>query len=192
MSTNPVTYVSPEEYLEIERLSDERHEYVHGAIVAVGRPAPRHGVIVYNMARGLGRRVETKGCRPFTESLRVSVRWGELIAYPDVVLICGDPQWLDEKHDTLTNPSFVVEVLSPSTRDYDRATKGGLYRMLPSISEYLMIDPKPVFIEHCRRLPNGNWEIATILDRDATLRLESLDCEIPVREIYDDVERYLS
>ena len=191
MSTSPVSYVSPEEYLERERDSEEKHEYVYGEIVAVARPSPPHGVIVYNVARGLGRRLETNGCRPFIDSMRVSVRWGELIAYPDVVLICGDPQWVDDKHDTLTNPSFIVEVLSPSTMDFDRGRKGRLYRMLSSMSEYLVIDPKPVEIDHWRRLPNGNWELATIRDREAILRLESLGCEIPVREIYQDVERFV-
>jgi Uma2 family endonuclease len=191
MSTNPVSHVSPEEYFELERLSEERHEYVYGEIVAVGRPLHAHGVIVNNVAYELRVRMKPKGCRVFHESLRVAVGWGDLIAYPDVVLVCGDPQWVSDKYDALTNPRFLVEVLSPSTRDYDRATKSGLYRTLSSISEYLFIDPNPVFIEHLRRHPNGNWEIATIRDREATLQLESLGREIPVADIYDDVERYL-
>jgi Uma2 family endonuclease len=111
------------------------------------------------------------------------------MTYPDVVLVDGDPHWLDDDRDTLTNPRFIVEVLSPPARDYDRATsRGRLYRS--SISEYLVIDSKPVFIEHWRRLPNGNWKLATIHDRKATLHLESLNCEVPVAEIYEDAERY--
>jgi Uma2 family endonuclease len=191
MSSNPVSYVSPEEYLERERESDERHEYLYGEIIAVARPSPPHGVVVNNVAFALRIRLEAKGCQIFTESLRVSVQWGPLIAYPDVVLHCGEPEWVDDKHDTLTNPSFVVEVLSPSTMDYDRGTKSRLYRMLSSMSEYLFINPAPVDIEHWRRLPSGNWEVAIINDSSATLRLESLDCEIPVGEIYKNVERYV-
>ena len=191
MPTNPVSYVSPEEYLEKERLSDERHEYIYGEIVAMARPTPAHGVIVRKAARGLERRLETKGCRTFTESLRVSVGWGELMTYPDVVLVCGEPQWTDDKRDTLRNPKFIVEVLSPSTMDYDRGTKARLYWMLSSMSEYLFIDPTPVNIEHWRRLPTGNWEVAIIRDREAILRLESIACEIPVTEIYEDIEQYL-
>jgi Uma2 family endonuclease len=191
MSTNPVSYVSLEEYLERERDSEEKHEYIHGEIVDMARPSLAHGVIVNNVAHELRVRMKSKGCRVFHDNARVSVRWGELMAYPDVVLLCGDPQCVDERRDTLTNPSFIVEVLSPSTMNYDLGIKGRLYRMLSSMSEYLIIDPKPVEIDHWRRLPNGNWELATIRDREATLRLESLDCEIPVREIYEDVERFL-
>jgi Uma2 family endonuclease len=191
MSSNPVSYVSPVEYLERERLSDERHEYVYGEIVAVARPSLAHGVIVNNTAYQLRVRMSSKGCRVFHENARISVRWGELMAYPDVVLLCGNAEYVDDKHDTLTNPKFIVEVLSPSTKDYDRGTKARLYWILPSMSEYLFIDPTPVNIEHWRRLPTGNWEVAIIRDREATLRLESLGCEIPVSEIYEDVEQYL-
>ena len=188
MSINPVSFVSPEEYLERERLSDERHEYVFGEMVAMARPSPAHGVVVNNVAFALRSRLESRGCRVFTESLRVSVKWGDLIAYPDVVLRCGKPEWADEKHDTLTNPSFIAEVLSPSTTEYDLALKARLYRMISSLSEYLFIDPKRVHIEYWRRLPSGNWEVADINDPDATVRLESVDFEMPVREIYKNVE----
>jgi|SRR5579859_1015520 len=191
MSTNPVSYVSPEQYLELERNSEERHEYVYGEVVAMARPSLAHGVVASNVSYQLRVRMQPKGCRVFQENARVSVRWGELMAYPDVVLICGNVEYSDEKRDTITNPRFVVEVLSPSTKDYDRATKGALYRLMSSMSEYLMIDPKPVYIEHCRRLPNGNWEIATIREREAVLRLESLGCEVPVAEIYEDVEQFI-
>lgn len=112
------------------------------------------------------------------------------MTYPDLVLVDGDPHWLDEDRDTLTNPRFIVEVLSPPARDYDRATsRGRSYRS--SLSEYLVIDSKPVFVEHWRKLPSGNWELATIREWDANLHLESLACEVPVREIYDEVERYV-
>jgi len=191
MSTNAVSYVSPEEYLERERASDERHEYVHGQIIAMARPSLAHGVIVNNVAYALRVRMKPKGCRVFHENARISVRWGELMAYPAVLLLCGGAEYVDDKHDTLTNPSFIVEVLSPSTMDYDRGTKARLYWMLSSLSEFLFIHPTPVNIEHWRRLTTGNWEVAIIRDREGTLRLESLDCEIPVGEIYEDVEQYL-
>jgi len=190
MSTNPISHATPEEYLERERLSDERHEYLYGEIVAMARPWPAHGVIVNNVAFGLRARLESQGCRVFTESLRISVGWGKLISYPDVVLQCGEPAWVDDKRDTLTNPKFVVEVVSPSTADYDRGTKAYLYRMLSSMSEYLLIHPEPIEIHHWRRLPANTWEVVTITDIDAIIHFASLDCDMAVSEIYKDIDRY--
>jgi Uma2 family endonuclease len=178
--------VTPAQYLDFERAAETNHEYVHGEVVELVRPALPHAVVVGNLSFQFGRH----SLGPvFTNNLRVSVQRGKLMTYPDLVLVEGDPHWLDDDRDTLTNPGFIVEVLSPPARDYARATsRGRLYRS--SISEYLVIDSKPVFVEHWRKLSNGNWELATIVDRDATLHLESLNCEIPVPEIYDEVERY--
>jgi Uma2 family endonuclease len=183
--------VTPAQYLDFERESETKNEYVEGEIFELTRPAPAHGVIVGNVAFKLDYRSQAHGCRIFTNNLRVSVQRGELITYPDVVFIRGDPHWFDHERDTLTNPGFIVEVLSTPGKDYDRATaRGYFYRTLSSMSEYLVIDSKPVYIEHWRRLPNGNWELAIIHDRNATLRLESLNCEVRAAAIYEDVERY--
>src|SRR5262249_18007685 len=96
------------------------------------------------------------------------------------------PEYVDEKRDTLTNPALVVEVLSESTRRFDRGEKSRLYRMLPSLREYLLLDQTPVEIEHGRRLPNGNWELATIREDNAILQL-TVGCELPVAEVYRNI-----
>jgi Uma2 family endonuclease len=184
-----VSYVSPEEYLEFERLAETKHEYLHGEIIAVAGGSPGHGLIGGNVFRALGNRLDGTKCIPFNSDVRVCVRWGSLIAYPDVSIVCGAIEYVDDKRDTIANPRIVVEVLSPSTRNYDRGEKSRLYRLMPSLTEYLLIEQTPVEIEHYRRLPNDHWDIETIRDANAIVRLESIGCAIPISEIYRDLDR---
>jgi Uma2 family endonuclease len=100
-------------------------------------------------------------------------------------------EYADDKRDTVTNPRLVVEVLSPSTRNYDRSEKLRMFRMAPSIEEYLLIEQTPVEIEHGRRMANGHWDVETILDSTAVIQLLSIDCQLPVTEIYKRVDTLL-
>lgn len=128
-------------------------------------------------------------CLVFNSDVRVSVQWGKLITYPDVGVVCGEILYVDDQRDTVVNPRLIVEVLSPSTSNHDRGEKSRLYRMLPSVAEYLLIEQEPVEIERYRRLPNGHWEIEVIREGDAVMRLESVGCNLAVREVYRGLER---
>jgi Uma2 family endonuclease len=187
MSSQPATYVTPEEYLERERLAETKHEYVNGQIVAMAGGTPNHALIAANIIIGIGSRVRGS-CGVYTADLRVCVKWGDLITYPDVTVVCGPLEFAADKRDTITNPTIVVEVLSPSTRSFDCIEKSRRYRMLPSLKEYLLVEQTPVDIEHFRRLSNGHWEINTIQDASAVIRLESIGCDLPVSDIYRGVE----
>ncbi|MFN0167384.1 MAG: Uma2 family endonuclease [Bryobacteraceae bacterium] len=180
--------MSPEEYLERERVAETKSEYFFGDIVAMPGGTLLHSVITANIARAIGNGLQGKACVVFSSDARVSVQWGSLITYPDVTILCGAPQYTDEKRDTLLNPILLVEVLSPSTRAYDRGEKSRLFRMMPSLAEYLLVDQTPVDVEQYRRLPSGNWELTTVRDFAAVLTLTSLGCEIPVGEIYQNLE----
>lgn len=188
MSSHPVSYVSPEEYLERERLAETKSEYFHGEIVAMAGGTLQHAMITANLCVELAVRLRGKSCIVFSPDARVCVQWGSLITYPDVTVLCGTPQYADDRRDTLMNPTFLAEVLSPSTRAYDRGEKSRLFRMMPSLAEYLLVDQTPVDIEHFRRLPNGNWELTTLRDAAAVLSLESLGCEISAAEIYRNLD----
>ena len=188
MSSHALNYISPEEYLERERAADTKHEYVHGEMVAMAGGSPRHAMVIANVTGALWTRLQAGGCTAFSSDLRIAVRWGELIAYPDVSVVCGDLQYVDDRRDTVTNPRVIVEVLSPSTKNFDRGEKSRLFRLMPSIAEFLLIEQEPVEIEHYRKQPNGDWLLTTIRDRDAMIRLESLGCELPVADIYRGVE----
>ena len=191
MSHNSVAYVSPEEYLERERIAETKHEYINGEIVAMAGGSLAHSLIAANIITALNNRIRGKGCHVFTSDARVAVRWGELIAYPDVSALCGPPAYFDDHRDTITNPVFVAEVLSPSTKNYDRGTKLRLYRMMPSFVECLLVEQTPVEVEHWRRLEHGDWLLSTIRDNAGVLKLQSLGCELPIADIYHGVEELL-
>lgn len=186
MSSNPVSYVTPEAYLAFERGADAKHEYVAGEIAAMAGGSPAHSLIAANVAGALGVRLEGR-CLVFNSDLRVCAG-NELITYADVTVLCGHPAFLDDQRDTLTNPAFICEVLSPSTENFDRGEKARLYRALPSIGEFLLISQTPVEIEHFSRINVGKWEISTIRDPNAVIPLPTLGCDLPVVEIYRGIE----
>jgi Uma2 family endonuclease len=189
MSSSPISHLTPEEYLGLERVASAKHEYINGVMVDMAGGSPAHALIATNVVVELGNRLRGGSCLVFNSDVRVSVRWGKLITYPDVSVVCGEVQYLDNERDTIVNPKLIVEVLSPSTSNYDRGEKSRLYRMLPSLDEYLLIEQKPVEIERYRRLPNGHWEIDVVREEDAIIRLDSVGCDLPVAEVYRDLHR---
>ena len=152
-----------EQYLAFERDSSIKHEYVDGEMIAMADGSPRHALVIANILWALKKRVEGKPCMVFSSDLRVSVDRGSLICYPDAVVLCDRPKYTDDKRDTITNP-------------------------VPSVMEYLLIDPASIDVEHYRRLPNGNWELATLRDRGSAIPLATLACELPLDEIYSTIE----
>ncbi|MCC6391486.1 MAG: Uma2 family endonuclease [Bryobacterales bacterium] len=190
MSTMPHPKFTQAEYLELERAAERRSEFIDGEIVMMAGGSLRHSLVINNLQTALSRRLENSPCDVFNADLRVCIRWGKLITYPDITVLCGPPEFIDNRKDTLTNPTFLVEVLSPSTKDFDRGEKSLQYRRLPSLREYLLVDPASVNIEHYKRLPNGNWEVSEIRGADSAITLACLGCEIPVTEIYRNAEKY--
>jgi len=188
MSSVPVVRLTPEEYLELERAATEKHEYRYGEMFARASGSPAHSFVINSIQHAITSFLSDKPCFAFNADLRVSVRWGALITYPDVTVVCDRPQYVDDRRDTLTNPTLVVEVLSPSTRKNDRGEKAFLYRQSPSMREILLVDPEPTMIEHYWKLPNGNWELETLTDRSAVIHLRCVDRDLSVAGIYRNVE----
>jgi Uma2 family endonuclease len=174
VATQPIARVTPEEYLRFDREAETKHEYFDGEIVAMAGGPPRHALITMNAGAALWSQLTGSGCRVFSPDLRVCVRYERLFAYPDVVVVRGEPEYVDERRDTVTNPTMLIEVLSPSTSNYDLGAKGFLYRSLPSLREYLLVEPDTTVIEHYRRTSGGDWQITTITDPAAIIHLESV------------------
>src|SRR5664280_440716 len=147
MPTLSKSYLTPEQYLEIERKAEFKSEYYQGEMFAMSGARFAHIGIVANAMRELGQQLRGGGSRPLSNDMRVRVTPTGLYAYPDIVIVCGEPRFLDDTFDTLLNPTVIIEVLSESTEAYDRGLKFRQYRALESLSEYLMISSQQVAAE---------------------------------------------
>lgn len=185
MSALPVPYISPERYLEIERAASHKSEYVAGQIYAMAGGSPEHNLIVPMITTALVVRLRPRGCRTFSSDQRVYSPANDAYLYPDVTVTCDEPTYTDRHRDTLTNPTLIVEVLSPSTEAYDRGIKFGLYRQIPSLVVYMLVTQTEPLIEVFTRQADGDWRIEEFRGADATLTLSALDIAIPLADLYD-------
>lgn len=187
MSTRADRLYTADEYLEIDRASDHRNEFVNGRIYAMTGTSIPHNVIVNNISGELRSRLRGRPCRAFTENVRLKVSESGMYTYPDVMALCGERELEDSHRDILLNPMVIFEVLSPSTEAYDRGEKFEHYTLLPSLREYVLVSQDHVRIEKFVR-QGEQWVFTALNDPEGVLRIEALDCEIPVSEIYLDVE----
>lgn len=188
MAAQPRTGVSVEEYLAFERASVEKHEYRDGAIVAMVGASYAHNTIVGNVFANLRARLRSGPCRVNFSDLRVQIPGERFYTYPDLTVICGQPHFSDDRQDTLLNPQIIIEVLSPSTEAYDRGAKFRHYRSSESLREYVLIEQDSQRIEHFVRQANDLWLLPDATGPGAALHLPTIDCAIPLSEIYEDVE----
>ena len=182
------TYLTPEEYLAMEREAETKSEYFNGEVYAMAGATVAHNQIVTNTVIALGNRLRDKPCRVFSSDMRVKVQSTGLYTYPDVVVVCGRAQLEDRRNDTLLNPTVLIEVLSPSTADYDRGTKFAHYRTLESLSDYLVIAQAEPLVEHYQRQPDNRWLLTTYATLDAVVTVPSLGCDLLLAEVYDKVD----
>jgi Uma2 family endonuclease len=175
-------------YLSMERGSSEKHEFAFGDIYAMGGASARHVEIVSNIVRELGNQLRQRPCRVYSTDLRLCVDADQRYTYPDVVVVCGQPQFLDDQIDTLLNPDLIVEVLSESTRNYDRGDKFQQYRGIPSFREYLLVDQAKVHVERHTKQQDGTWSLWETDSSDDVIQMESIAVTLPVSEIYLKIE----
>ena len=188
MSLQPKTYLTPEEYLALERKAEYKSEYLAGEMFAMSGASPRHVLIVTNVVAELRGQLKQRPCTVYSSDLRVKVSPTGLYTYPDVVVVCDQPQFADEQRDTLLNPTLIVEVLSESTKDYDRGEKFEHYRTLPSLSEYVLIAQDKYHVEHFVRQPDNRWLLSETNLLEDTIHLSSIACDLVLTEVYDKVE----
>ena len=173
----------------MEETAEYKSEYFQGEIFALAGGSLNHNLIVGNFHTALSVALESKPCRALMSDMRLLVRQNGLYTYPDVMVVCGKVQLVEGRNDTITNPVVIVEVLSPSTHEYDRVKKFTLYRQLDSLREYILADSEQVHVTHLRRAENSDqWTIEMYDNLDAVLRLESVGCEIPLARLYNKVE----
>lgn len=154
---------------------------------AQGGASLPHNYISVNALVALRSQLEGRGCEVFTSDLRIRVSQTGLYTYPDLVVVCGEPELLDGEHDTLLNPKLIVEILSSSTEAYDRGQKFGHYRTIDSLTDYVLISQGQPLIEHFSR-SRGIWELRAAEGIEATLELPSIGCRLALAEVYRNVE----
>ncbi len=174
------------EYLAMEEVAPYKSEYHRGEIFALSGGTWDHSVIASNLTRLLGNVLAGRPCRVVNSDLRIHVKTEELYTYADVAVVCGKPRFLERRTDTVLNPVLIVEVLSPSTRDYDRGAKFALYKSIPTLQEYILIDSDNAQVE-CFRRRDAGWMVAAYPGLEGRLQFESLDCEISLKDLYDGV-----
>lgn len=186
MATQPNTFLSPAEYLEIERKADHKSEYYAGEMFAMAGASRRHVVIVTNLAAELRQALKGRPCETYSADLRLRVTPTGLYTYPDIIVTCGEPQFADG--DTLLNPTLIIEVLSDSTRDYDRGRKFQNYRSLPSLAEYLTVEQNEPHVEQWVRQAEKHWLLTEFAEMTESVRLASIECTLALAEIYDRID----
>jgi Uma2 family endonuclease len=182
------TKVTPEEYLERERAAEFKSEYRDGVIVAMSGPSLRHVIITGNLGFHIRLQLGNRGCIVLTTDMRLGVRAANFYVYPDVIVMCGQPELADEWQDILLNPTLIIEVLSKSTARYGRGKKFAAYRTIPSLREYLTVEQSKIYVEQHVRQSDEPWMLTEFSDPQAVILLASLGIEIRLADIYENVE----
>ncbi|HKG15038.1 MAG TPA: Uma2 family endonuclease [Pyrinomonadaceae bacterium] len=187
MSSQPKTYLTPEEYLAIERLNEHKSEYIDGEMVAMTGASRRHNLIAVNLSRDISQQLRGRPCESYASDMRVRVPSTRSYLYPDVVVVCGEPQFEDDYVDTLLNPTVLVEVLSESTERYDRGRKFGFYRTIESLAEYVLVAQDECRVEQYSKQPDGRWLLTDHRSPGDVVGLASVQCALRLSEIYEKV-----
>jgi Uma2 family endonuclease len=188
MSSQPKTFLTPEEYLELDRKAERKSEYWAGKMYGMSGARAAHNVVMVNASAEIRQAIRHRACTSFSNDMRVRVSDTGLYTYPDLIVVCDQPQYLDDRQETLLNPTLVGEVLSPSTEAYDRGDKFELYRSIPSLQEYVLIASERVLVDRYTRQPNDHWDLTSANKLDATIRLETVELDLKLADLYEKVD----
>lgn len=187
MALQPDVYISPQEYLALEKQAVYKSEYIAGTIVAMSGASREHNLIVTNIVISLGQQLRGRPCEVYANDMRVKMPASNLYVYPDVVVVCGTPQFEDSDLDTLLNPTLVIEVLSHSTEFRDRGVKAQGYRRIDSLAAYLLIAQDRCRVEQYIRQADTHWSLVDFAALTETVTLDALHCTLALQEVYDRV-----
>lgn len=180
-------FISVEEYLTLEKKSDEKHEYCNGELFSMAGAKKNHNIIVSNLIITLGNLLKTRPCIVYPSDMKVAIDAKRHFVYPDVSVVCGESKFLTDEEDVLLNPQVVIEVLSESTEKYDRGKKFEAYRKLQSVQEFVLASSEYKKIEVYSRTGGGIWLLSeSFANKD--IHLNSIDCSLTLGNVYDKVD----
>lgn len=188
MAQPAAKYLTEREYLTFERNALDKHEYYKGEIFAMSGASFKHNVIESNLRGLLHNFLKGGKCREFGSNLRIHIPSNTLYTYPDIIVICDEPEFVDEEFDTITNPAIIFEILSPSTANYDRGAKFELYRGITTLKEYVLIDSKTIHIVVYAKNNNNTWTLSETKNSSDSINIRSIDFSITIADIYDGFE----
>lgn len=188
MATPVLNYISEPDYLNAERKAFEKHEYYKGEIFAMRGALLAHNEIFSNLFVGLGAQLKGKSCKPYGSDLRIHIPVNTLYTYPDICIICGKVETTDDQFDTATNPSVIIEILSQSTKDYDKGSKFTLYRAIDTLKEYILVDSTNISVEKFIRNTDNSWHFTEYKLLTDIFAISTVDISITLADIYEGVK----
>ena len=188
MASIPVTKVTEEEYLRLDRAAEVRSEFLDGEMWAMSGASMRHSRLQGNLYAAVHSALEGGSCQAFGSDLRVRVSPRRMYAYPDVTVVCGKPKLADDRQDILLNPAAIFEVLSPSTEAYDRGAKFRYYLAIDTLKDYVLLDQFTMRVEHYTRGADGTWTFRAYEQPEEKLKLDAIGASIALARIYAGVE----
>jgi Uma2 family endonuclease len=188
VSTQPKTFITPEQYLEIERAAEFKSEYYQGEMFAMAGAVRGHNLIVMNAAGLIWGQLRKRPCEAYSNDMRILIPATGLYTYPDLVALCGERKFQDARQDTLLNPNLIIEVLSPTTEAYDRGRKFDHYRSIESLNEYLLISCDRIHTDLFTKQPDGRWLLTSADKLEDSVDLPSIGCRLNLADLYEKVE----
>jgi Uma2 family endonuclease len=177
-------YISQEEYLEMERTALDKHEYYQGEVFAMSGASLEHNRVFANLFGEIQGKLKGKDCQPYGSDLRIHIPKNTLYTYPDISIICGEAALTDDQFDTATNPSVIIELLSKSTRNYDRFEKFSLYREITSLQEYILVDTQRIHVEKHIRNADNSWQLTDYYSLTDTFIITAVNVPVSLADVY--------
>jgi len=188
MSAAPEQRLTLDEYIAIEESSETKHEFLDGNVHEMTDFSPAHCLITANLIGSLHPQLRGKSCRMFPSTQRLKVEATGLYTYPDASVVCGPMQLAEKPNYTMTNPTVLIEVLSPSTEGYDRGMKFEHYRKIDSLRAYLLIAQDSIQVELYTRQEQNSWLLEEFTEKETMVPLDAIGCTMAIKDIYRDVE----
>lgn len=185
MASVPNYYLSPEEYLALERKAEFKSEYMDGVVYAMAGASKRHNLIVANIIITIGAQLKGRPCKVYPSDLKVRVPSPKRYFYPDVSVVCGEDEFADDEQDIILNPSLIVEVSSETTAAFDRGKKFLSYQQIGSLQEYLLVSQDEILLEGYSRQGNDTWLYTKVTGLEGSLTLPSIECTLALKDVYD-------
>jgi Uma2 family endonuclease len=181
-------YLSAEEYLDMERKAVEKTELYEGLLIKMTGASIRHNEIISNLVGIINPYLRGKSCSIYANDMRVHIPESNSFLYPDLTIVCGKAELFDDYLDNVLNPSVIIEVLSPSTENYDRGNKLFVYQKIQSLKEYILIDSAKAVIQVITKEDNLLWKFETITDSSSAFSIKTISLDIKLEDVYDKVE----